>query len=342
MTRILLALCLLAACDGTGAPEEREPAEAAEGRATPEEPTETEAPTAAEAPAEAEAATPTEAQAEPEETQDFYVAERPDPFFMVDDCHGALGATAAEALGECRRLARGGRPYLRRMCDCRPAMVLEITSSDPIAFYRACCWAPGDTPAEAYAECERRVRDDWCRPEDPRRVDAVTGPYERPGTGGLYEDAEVHRYLAPWPSGEHFDWVDESGEPPCFAAGTPIATPEGEVPIEDIAPGDRVVTLRAGRSVVVPVVATKSREVKRLVVLEVGGVTLRLTPEHPLRRSGAWVEARELSVGDLVETKDGFAPVRAMSLERGRRTVHALRVGAPHTYLAAGVLTHNY
>lgn len=333
MHRVFLALSLLVACDGASAPESPEPESPEPAPSEADEPV----PSEVDEPASAEANEPTD---EPEPA--YYVAERPDPFFLVDDCDGATGPTAAEALWECRRLARGGRPYLRRMCDCRPAMVLEVKPTDPAAFYRGCCAAPGDTPAAAHAECERRVRDGWCEPEDTRRVDVVSGPYERPGTGGLYEDATVHRYLAWWPTGDHFDWVDESGEPPCFASGTPVATPGGPVPIERIAEGDTVLTYDAGQVVRVPVIRVRRREASRLLALTLDGGTLRVTVEHPIHVGRRWVPARELRVGDELQTREGTTRVRAIAVEEGLRTVHSLRVGTPHTYLAGGVLVHNY
>lgn len=327
MGRSLPVLVLLVACQG------------AESHAPTAEAPRHEA---AEAPQSEQGAPEPAPEAEPEAEPAFFVAERPAPFFLVDDCHGATGADAEEALRACRRLARDGRPHLRRACDCRREKVLAITLADPVAFHRACCWAAGDTPEAAHAECRRRVDEGWCEPEDPRRVDAVTGPYERPGRGRLYEDVATHRYFAWGPAEGRYEWVDRRGEPPCFAAGTPVATPRGPVPIEQVAAGDEVLTLREGRLSPVPVIRVRQRRVARLLAVTVGGRNLRVTGEHPLRVGERWVPARELRLGDRLQREDGFAAVEAIALEEGVWEVHSLRVGAPHTYLAGGVLAHNY
>ncbi len=272
----------------------------------------------------------------------FHVAERPAPFFLVDDISHATGATEDEALRLCRERARSGGPYQRRMSNCRRSMILAITPDDPIAFYRGCCWAVGETPEEARARCEERFAEGWCEPDDREIVVPIPGPYERPGRARLYEDTSVHRYLAPGQTEGSFEWVGESGEPPCFVAGTPIATMGGEVPIERIEPGDAVLTIRAGQLVAVPVIRVKQREAARVLAITVGDVTVRLTAEHPLRRGDDWVAAHELRVGDRVAVREGTAVVTDIAVEEGPHTVHALRVGAPHSYFAAGVLTHNY
>jgi len=272
----------------------------------------------------------------------FHVAEWPAAFFLVDDISRATGATEEEALRACRDQARRGGPYQRRMSDCRRSMILAVTPGDPIAFYRGCCWAAGDTPEEARRRCEERVTEGWCEPDDRERVVPIPGPYERPGRPRQYEDTTVHSYLAPGHAEGSVEWVGEDGEPPCLVAGTPIATAHGEVPIEAIEPGDEVLTIRSGQLVAVPVIGVKEREVGHVLAITVGVTTLRLTPEHPLRRGDDWVEARELRLGDRLAVRDGTAVVSAIAVEEGPRTVHALRVGTPHSYLASGVLTHNY
>jgi len=64
----------------------------------------------------------------------------------------------------------------------------------------------------------------------------------------------------------------------CFVAGTPIATPDGYVPIESLQPGDLVLTPRGADRVT----CTGSRPVDETVVLHLSdGTVLRCTPDHP-------------------------------------------------------------
>jgi hypothetical protein len=76
----------------------------------------------------------------------------------------------------------------------------------------------------------------------------------------------------------------------CFAAGTPIRTPEGSKAIEAIRPGDLVLArdesgpdCRVEAKLVEEVFATTAR----LLELTVGGRAIRTTAEHPLYVRGA-------------------------------------------------------
>ena len=90
----------------------------------------------------------------------------------------------------------------------------------------------------------------------------------------------------------------------CFAAGTPIRTPEGSIPIEEIKPGDVVLS----RSEFDPSGPVETRVVEEVFVrtapvleLRVGGRTIATSCEHPFfAQHRGWTPAKELERGDRV------------------------------------------
>lgn len=273
-----------------------------------------------------------------EDRGSFRLVPRPEPFFVVESCIEARGASATEALASCRRLAARGDRFQRRFCRGRPEQVVELRPDDPVAFYRGCCWAVGATPAEAHAECERRRAAEWCEPDDPTLVHVATGPYPRHPPFGDFDGPDFAYLVA----ADLSEWLANDGEPPCFPAGTPIATEEGARAIEDVRIGDRVVTRRDDGLGLATVRGVKRRRIDRLIALDLGGETLRITPNHPVWLEGAWREARNVSPGDVLTTREGAVRVDAVRTEVAEVEVFTLRVGSPHTYFAGGVWVHNY
>lgn len=132
-----------------------------------------------------------------------------------------------------------------------------------------------------------------------------------------------------------------SGPPPCpicLARGTLIATPGGEVAVEDLRVGDLVWTQGpSGSRVVAPLAAVGStpvpptHQVVRLALSD--GRTLAASPGHPA--------ADGRRVGDLVagERFDGSVLVSVERLAyNGGATFDVLPAGATGTYWANGVL----
>jgi hypothetical protein len=132
-----------------------------------------------------------------------------------------------------------------------------------------------------------------------------------------------------------------SGPPPCpicLARGTHIATPSGDVAVEDLTIGDTVWTLdAAGARVALPLVAIGSTQVPgthRVVQLRLSdGRAVDVSPGHPT--------ADGRKVGDLA-AGDGYDGAVVVSAEllpyAGGATFDVLPAGATGTYWANGVL----
>ena len=228
-------------------------------------------------------------------------------------------------------------------------------STPKIAFYLASYGTvKASTKTRALAKCRakqaaeaRKHRD---APGDPtfcqRTLVTVRGPYPRSGYDGDEDDKVLFVY-----KGSDGGWYDKTGESPCFAAGTPIATPSGEKAIESIAVGEAVYSwdAEAKEVVVGAVTRTKRRAGKRVGTLTFeDGRTVDVTGNHPFYvvRTGEWVEAARLEPGTVVlELRNGaVAETRLVAKTEFAReaVVYDLTVTTHHDYFAAGVLVHNY
>jgi hypothetical protein len=138
----------------------------------------------------------------------------------------------------------------------------------------------------------------------------------------------------------------------CFAEGTPILTSDGSKPIENVRPGD-VVLSRPENNPSAPVEPRIVEEVfKRsspVLELIVRGRLIRTTAEHPFHATGrGWLPAAQLSVGTLLTTLDGPpAEVEAVTPVDGEEAVYNFRVAEYHTYFVGseqwrfGIWAHN-
>ncbi len=123
----------------------------------------------------------------------------------------------------------------------------------------------------------------------------------------------------------------------CFAAGTPIRTPDGAVVIEQIKPGDPVLS----RSEFDPHGPVAAKVVEQVFVrsapvldLHVGGRTITTTAEHPFFAEGqGWVPVRELNCGSRVLGLDGeWLLVDGVDDNGLVATVYNFRIANWHTY----------
>lgn len=123
----------------------------------------------------------------------------------------------------------------------------------------------------------------------------------------------------------------------CFAAGTPIRTPGGWQPIEDLRVGDRVLSrdqFDPAGSNEWKVVEEVFRRVASVWHLTASGRLIRTSGEHPFfARSKGWVSARELAAGDDLLCEDGTWAAVEEVLDTGRwEPVYNVRVADHHTY----------
>lgn len=75
-----------------------------------------------------------------------------------------------------------------------------------------------------------------------------------------------------------------------FAAGTPIRTPAGSKPIEDVKPGDMIGSAPGAQ------VQEVFQSEQPIFLLHLGGKVIRTTAEHPFYIPGrGWITAAEMS-----------------------------------------------
>lgn len=123
----------------------------------------------------------------------------------------------------------------------------------------------------------------------------------------------------------------------CFAAGTPLRTPEGWKWIEAFREGDLVLSRDENNPyglVVAKVVEEVFVREGLIWNLHIGGQVIRTTAEHPFYAEGhGWVACHELRVGERLLTESGAWAVVEDLLDTGEwETVYNLRIADFHTY----------
>jgi pretoxin HINT domain-containing protein len=133
----------------------------------------------------------------------------------------------------------------------------------------------------------------------------------------------------------------------CFAAGTTVLTEAGYKPIEELKPGDVVLSFDpdCGEPAWQQVTNCYLRTATEVLDIRVESVKISTTPEHPFWVAGrGWTEAKELRAGDILVTKNG-RKVKVVSLEarRGQFRVYNIEVPSLHSYYVSdlGILVHN-
>ncbi len=123
----------------------------------------------------------------------------------------------------------------------------------------------------------------------------------------------------------------------CFVAGTHLRTPEGSRPIEEIQPGDLVLSSPefGGHGEIRPKRVVRTvRRLAKIGELRVGGRVIRVTAEHPFWvRGKGWFGAGELQKGDQLYSHDGqWLEVEGWTELDQYAIVYNLEVEEDHTY----------
>jgi RHS repeat-associated protein len=135
----------------------------------------------------------------------------------------------------------------------------------------------------------------------------------------------------------------------CFVAGTKVAVEGGSKNIEDIKVGDKVWSEDpvTGKRVLKAVVQLFQHQTSSLVVLNLAGHQIKVTPQHVLWVAGrGWIEAGRVKPGDHMLGFNGEPEkVDSVDTEDTSTTVYNFEVADTHTYFVlAGdtpVLVHN-
>lgn len=121
----------------------------------------------------------------------------------------------------------------------------------------------------------------------------------------------------------------------CVAKGTNVLTPYGEMPIEDVVPGDYVINGEGDEVVVTQTLTPKTEEVFRLTTED---KELYVTATQPMKTAEGWVLVGDLSKGDAVITTDGEETINTIRAD-GREQVYDLKVlGGEPSYIAGGFI----
>ncbi|MEO8495829.1 MAG: polymorphic toxin-type HINT domain-containing protein [Planctomycetota bacterium] len=131
----------------------------------------------------------------------------------------------------------------------------------------------------------------------------------------------------------------------CFAAGTPVWTASGMMPIESIRVGDVVLSqnIDSGELAYRPVLRTTIRPVERLVKIRVGNESFETSGGHLFWVSGqGWSKARELESGHSLHAIEGAVPVLAVESGTEAQTYN-LVVADFNTYVVGTgkILSHD-
>jgi Pretoxin HINT domain len=141
-------------------------------------------------------------------------------------------------------------------------------------------------------------------------------------------------------------WVDTTIRTSCFVAGTKVRSEAGLQGIEELRPGDRVLSQdptsgELAYKLVLDVSRTPMSKLRRLTL---GNEEIVTTPGHPFWVNGSgWKMAKELQVGERIHTLQGSMEVHTNVEPLQQDSVHNLIVADFSTYFVGevGALVHD-
>ncbi|MFO7618996.1 MAG: PKD domain-containing protein [Thermoplasmata archaeon] len=158
-----------------------------------------------------------------------------------------------------------------------------------------------------------------------------------------YNTVTVHDvYVPETGKGVNFWLLSASGDDfGCLAAGTLIATADGEVAIEYICKGDVVLSCNESTGEIEPEIVYRTTAHKNFGGYLLVNDRLRITANHPVYTSEGIVLAADLRIGDMLLTITGTEAVTGITDVRVLATVYNFEVMGNHNYYADGILVHN-
>jgi hypothetical protein len=133
----------------------------------------------------------------------------------------------------------------------------------------------------------------------------------------------------------------------CFPAGTKVHTPNGLQNIEDLYEGDLVLTYNelTKEQEYQPILKKHERFTLQMLSIELPtGEFVRVTPEHRFFCNDEWIEAKDLSAGDILHLKGGnYTTIISIEVLPHYEKVYNFDIEANENYYVTedGILVHN-
>lgn len=245
----------------------------------------------------------------------------------------------------------GARPVAEIIAEARRATPEEgIASLEALREPRAGRAAELRTRLERSADRAARLREQRYGASEARRAELLEQirAEERRQAGLRAELDPLNREMSEIDRGiERIRNPNPLTTPPCFLAGTQVATPRGPRPIETLAVGDLVFAFDThhDRLTTRAITAVHRGRAVQTCRLTVRGTAIDATLRHRFLVGEAWVDAVDLAPGDELLAIDGAdARVDATELVDHAEdvTTYNLTVEVDATYFVGpGVLVHN-
>jgi|GEM_PF-5241268 len=129
----------------------------------------------------------------------------------------------------------------------------------------------------------------------------------------------------------------------CLVEGTQVRTPDGDLPIETLKVGQKVISyddeLRAVSS---ELVATRSSVADKYLRIETNRIlVVDCTAPHPIRTKEGWQKAGKLKTGDEICTEAGWQSIESITIHDGPVRVFDISVSPFQNFVANGFIVHN-